>query len=83
MGRYRLRARAGWYSVLIGESNVAIDPAIGGLWRCRYISRGVFTSVTVTVTPSRPGKFDGTLSVAENDTVNNSGFKLNAIMASS
>ena len=29
MGRYRLRARAGWYSVLIGESNVAIDPAIG------------------------------------------------------
>ena len=24
------RARAGWYSVLIGESNVAIDPAIGG-----------------------------------------------------
>ena len=30
MGRYRLRARAGWYSVLIGESNVAIDPAIGG-----------------------------------------------------
>ena len=25
-------------------------------------------------------KFDGTLSVAENDTVNNSGFKLNAIM---
>ena len=30
MGRYRLRARAGWYCVLIGESNVAIDPAIGG-----------------------------------------------------
>ena len=30
MGRYRLRARVGWYSVLIGESNVAIDPAIGG-----------------------------------------------------
>ena len=30
MGRYRLRARAGRYSVLIGESNVAIDPAIGG-----------------------------------------------------
>ena len=28
--RGRLRARAGWYSVLIGESNVAIDPAIGG-----------------------------------------------------
>ena len=30
MGRYRLRARAGWYSVLIGESNIAIVPAIGG-----------------------------------------------------
>ena len=30
IGKYRLRARAGWYSVLIGESNVAIDPAIGG-----------------------------------------------------
>ena len=26
----RLRARAGWSNVLIGESNVAIDPAIGG-----------------------------------------------------
>ena len=25
----RLRARAGWYNVLIGESNVAIVPAIG------------------------------------------------------
>ena len=30
IGKYRLRARAGWYCVLIGESNVAIDPAIGG-----------------------------------------------------
>ena len=30
IGKYRLRARAGRYSVLIGESNVAIDPAIGG-----------------------------------------------------
>ena len=30
IGKYRLRACAGWYSVLIGESNVAIDPAIGG-----------------------------------------------------
>ena len=30
IGTYRLRARAGRYSVLIGESNVAIDPAIGG-----------------------------------------------------
>ena len=30
IGRYRLRSRAGWYSVLIGESNGAIDPAIGG-----------------------------------------------------
>ena len=30
IGKYRLRARAGWYSVLIGESNVAIVPAIGG-----------------------------------------------------
>ena len=32
MGRYRLRARAGWYSVpvLRGGSNVAIVPAIGG-----------------------------------------------------
>ena len=30
IGKYRLRARAGWYSMLIGESNVAIDPAIGG-----------------------------------------------------
>ena len=32
LGKYRLRARAGWYSVLIGESNVAIVPAlaIGG-----------------------------------------------------
>ena len=25
----QLRAGPGWYSVLIGESNVAIDPAIG------------------------------------------------------
>ena len=31
IGKYRLRAaHAGRYSVLIGESNVAIDPAIGG-----------------------------------------------------
>ena len=30
IGKYRLWARAGRYSVLIGESNVAIDPAIGG-----------------------------------------------------
>ena len=30
IGKYRLQARAGWYCVLIGESNVAIDPAIGG-----------------------------------------------------
>ena len=29
-GKYRLRACAGWYSVLRGESNVAIVPAIGG-----------------------------------------------------
>ena len=45
IGTYRLRARAGRYSVLIGESNVAIDPAIGGYGGCGYISRGVFTSV--------------------------------------
>ena len=30
IGKYRTRARVGRYSVLIGESNVAIDPAIGG-----------------------------------------------------
>ena len=30
IGKYQLRAHAGRYSVLIGESNVAIDPAIGG-----------------------------------------------------
>ena len=30
IGKYRLRACAGWYSVLRGESNVAIVPAIGG-----------------------------------------------------
>ena len=38
IGKYRLRARAGRYSVpvLIGESNVAIDPAIGG-YSAEYI----------------------------------------------
>ncbi len=30
IGKYRLRERAGWYCVLIGESNVAIDLAIEG-----------------------------------------------------
>ena len=30
IGKYRLRARAGWYSVLIGESNIAIVPVMGG-----------------------------------------------------
>ena len=30
IGKYQLRAHAGGYSVLIGESNVAIDPAIWG-----------------------------------------------------
>ena len=44
IGKYRLWACAGWYSVLIGESNVAIDPAIEGYGGCGYISRGVFTS---------------------------------------
>ena len=42
IGKYRLRARAGWYCVLIGESNVAIDPAIGG-YGVADIYLGVFS----------------------------------------
>ena len=53
MGRYRLRARAGWYSVLIGESNVAIDPAIGAMALRIYISWGVFTSLPPSWNSSR------------------------------
>ena len=30
IGKYQLRAHAGRYSMVIGESNEAIDPAIGG-----------------------------------------------------
>ena len=54
IGKHRLRARVGWYSVLRGESNVAIVPAIGGDG-VEYIYLGEFSPQFADLLPQVHG----------------------------
>ena len=63
IGKYRLRARAGWYSMLIGESNVAIDPAIGGYGVADIYLREFLPHLVSWYRPGAPVRYRSFLNV--------------------